>query len=109
MIMTTTAKQTGIPSHLWQDRYWRGTLHLFVEQPKLRTLFNSRYFDLENGDIQTEAMKRATRPWSPSERFLLNLALHLFNERHKLNLSDIDLLDHNNKQLALKAIQLRFS
>jgi len=105
----TTAQKTGIPNHLWQDRYWRGTLHLFVEQPALRRLFTSRYFDFESGIVEIDAMKRAARNWSPSEKFMLNLALHLFNERNKVNLSDMDYLDPNNKQLAFKAIQLRFS
>lgn len=107
MLMTTT--KTGIPQHLWQDRYWRGALYLFVEQPALNRLFNSRYFDFESGIVEIEAMKRAARSWSPSEKFMLNLAIHLFNERNKVNLSDMDYLDPTNKQLAFKAMQLRFS
>lgn len=107
--MTLTTSNTGIPVHLWQDRYWRGMLHLFVEQPRLKSLFTSRYFDFDSGIVECDAMKRAARPWSPGERFMLNLALHLFNERHKVNLSDLDYLDPNNKQIALKAIQLRFN
>jgi len=107
--MTTTAQKTGIPTHLWQDRYWRGMLHLFVEQPALNRLFNSRYFDFESGIVEVDAMKRAARPWSPAEKFMLSLALHLFNERYKVNLSDMDSLDPNNKKLAFKAILLRFS
>ena len=51
-----------------------------------------------------------TKPWSSEEKFMLALALHLFNENNKLpNLSDMDLLDSVNKEIALKAIIYRYT
>lgn len=99
-----------IPDHLVvADRYWRGTLHLFSKHDRLNGCLNSKYFDFEEGTIDFAALKRAARPWSESEKFMLNLALHLFNQRNKVNLSDMDYLDSTNKQLALEAISLRFN
>ncbi|WP_268874254.1 hypothetical protein [Sutcliffiella cohnii] len=39
---------------------------------------------------------------------MLKLALHLFNERNKVNLGDMDYLDDSNKKLAIEAIKLRY-
>jgi hypothetical protein len=97
-----------IPSYMLTDRYWKGVLHLFQNQWKLKSVFTTKYFDLESGIIHTTAIKRATAGWSQSEKFMLNLALHLFNERNKVNLSDMDFLDDNNKKLAMEAITMRF-
>ncbi len=97
-----------IPGHLLKDRYWRATLHLFINHPKLQRYLTSQFFDLEKGTIRAAALKKAAAPWSESEKFALNLALHCFNESHKVNLSDMDYLDLQNKQLALDAIKLRF-
>jgi hypothetical protein len=97
-----------IPRELQQDRYWRGTLHIFMNNPKLQHYVAS-YIDFEDCTINADGLKRLARPWSDSEKFMLNLALHLFNERNKVNLSDMDYLDTNNRQIALKAIQMRFA
>lgn len=100
-----------IPAHLvLQDRYWRGTLHLFSKHDRLNGYLNSKFFDFEEETIDFAALKRAARPWSESEKFMLNLALHLFNQQTKqVNLSDMDYLDSMNKRLALEAISLRFN
>lgn len=98
-----------IPDHLLRDRYWKGTLHLFSNHPKLQLFFNTTYFNLGTGTIRALALKKLSGPWSQSEKFALNLALHLFNESHKVNLSDMDYLDPYNKQIALEAIRLRFA
>jgi len=98
-----------VPEHLMRDRYWRGTLHLFVNHPKLQSCFNTKYFDLQSGTIKGPVLKKLSGPWSESEKFALNLALHLFNERYKVNLSDMDYLDPYNKQLAFEALRLRFA
>ncbi|MBU5670276.1 hypothetical protein KQJ23_00390 [Paenibacillus sp. MSJ-6] len=98
----------SIPRELQQDRYWKGTLHIFTNNPKLQR-YAASYIDFEECTINAEGLKRIARPWSDSERFMLNLALHLFNERYKVNLSDMDYLDTNNRQIALKAIQMRFA
>lgn len=98
----------SIPSYLVKDRYWKGVLHLFKNHSKLQSYFTTKYFDLENGSIKVAALKKVAAPWSQSEKFMLNLALHLYNERNKVNLSDMDYLDDYNRKLAMEAITLRF-
>ncbi|KAB2335898.1 hypothetical protein F7732_00295 [Bacillus mesophilum] len=97
-----------IPSYMSNDRYWRAVIYLFKNNAKLQSVFTTKYFDLEAGTIKITALKRNAAPWSSSEKFMLNLALHLFNQNNKLNLSDMDLLDDHNKKLAMEAIKLRF-
>lgn len=97
-----------IPSGIASDRYWKGVIHLFQNHYKLQNLFTTKYFDLEIGTIKITALKRAASKWSESEKFMLNLALHLYNESNKINLSDMDYLDDYNKRLAIEAITLRF-
>ncbi|MNW54439.1 hypothetical protein D3C74_320400 [compost metagenome] len=92
-----------------KDRHWCGMLHLFRNQDTLKRFLTEQYFDLEEGSIRVVALKRLARPWSQSEKFMLNLALHLFNEQlAKVSLSDMDYLDTRNKQLAFEAMKLRF-
>ncbi|SMQ75786.1 hypothetical protein SAMN05444673_2544 [Bacillus sp. OV166] len=98
----------AIPNYLATDRYWKGVIHLFQNSSKLKSLFTTKYFDLENGSIKITALKRAAAPWSQSEKFMLNLALHLYNDSNKVNLSEMDYLDDYNKKLAMEAITLRF-
>lgn len=97
-----------IPEHLLKDRYWRGLFYLFVNHPKLQQYFTTQYIDLEEGIIKAAALKKIAAPWSQSERFMLSLALHLYNEDHKVNLHDMDYLDVKNKGLVMEAIRLRF-
>jgi hypothetical protein len=97
-----------IPAHLLRDRYWAALIHLFQNHRKLRGVFTTKYFDLQAGTVKIDSLKRIARPWSTSEKFMLNLALHLFNERNKVNLSDIDYLDDYNKKIAFEAMQIRF-
>jgi hypothetical protein len=105
---------TTIPSYIATDRYWKGVLHLFSKHYKLQRCLNTKYFDLETGTIEIAALKRLARgtktsaSWSTSEKFMLNLALHLYNDNNKVNLSDMDFLDDYNKKLAMEAIKLRF-
>lgn len=96
-----------VPNELLKDRYWKGTLHIFAQSPKLQGYIRT-HIDFIDQTINISGLKYISRPWSPSEKFMLNLALHLYNERNKVNLSDIDYLDSNNKQIALHAIKLRF-
>lgn len=98
----------GIPVEMRKDRYWSGLLHLFINHPKLKMYMHSQWIDLANFSVHAESLLIVSRPWSPSERFMLRLALHLFNERYEINLSDMDRLDHANKKLAIQAIQRRF-
>lgn len=97
-----------ITAHLMQDRYWASMLFLFNNRSKLKNVFTTKYFNMDDETVSFQALKRQAAPWSSSEKVMLNLALHLFNERNKFNLSDLDVLDANNKQLALKAIKIRF-
>jgi hypothetical protein len=98
----------GIPVELQQDRYWGSFLHLFVNCSKLKMYFRPEFVDIENCDVHGDALLKIAGPWSPSEKFMLNLALHLFNERYVVNLSDMDGLDPSNKRIALDAIKRRF-
>lgn len=97
-----------IHASLLKDRYWAGLIHLFQNHPKLNGVFTTKYFDLQLRTVKCQALKNHAAPWSSSEKVMLNLALHLFNERNKFNLSDLDCLDHNNKKLAFEAINIRF-
>ncbi|WP_181444559.1 hypothetical protein [Bacillus sp. 03113] len=97
-----------IPAHLLKDRYWGSLIYLFQNNWKLKSVFTTKYFEIESGIVKIQALKRNASPWSQSEKFMLNLALHLFNENNKVNLSDMDYLDDNNKKLAFEAIAIRF-
>lgn len=98
----------AIPQHLKQNRHWRGVIYLFQNHPKLQQYFNTKYFDLDSERVKVQALKREAKPWSDSEKFMLNLALHLFNDANKVDLGQMDYLDQNNTRLALKAIELRY-
>lgn len=104
----TNKTNSVIPGHLMQDRRWRGTLHLFLNHPKLQMVFTTRYFNLDAGLIKITALKKVAAPWSESEKFALKLALHLYDESNKFNLSDMDYLDDNNRRIAMEAIRMRF-
>lgn len=97
-----------IPSYVLTDRYWKPVIHLFQNNRKLNSVFTTKYFDFEAGTINITGLKRSAVPWSQSEKFMLNLALHLYNGRNKVDLSVMDYLDDYNKKLALEAIKLRF-
>lgn len=97
-----------IPRHLINDRYWKPVLYLFIEHDKLNLYFTDEYFDFEECTIKIQKLKNKSKVWSKSERFMLNLALHLYNESNKVNLSDMDYLDENNLELAMAAIRMRF-
>lgn len=75
-------------------------MFLFQNHSKLKRFFTTKYFDFQEERIA---------PFSTSEKIMLNLALHLFNERNKFNLTDIDYLDSHNKDLAFKAMRMRFN
>lgn len=97
-----------IPASLLQDRYWASLIHLFKNHYKLKGAFTTKYFDMESEIIKISSLKKHAAPWSSSEKVMLNLALHLFNERNKFNLSDLDCLDPANKKLAFEAMAIRF-
>ncbi|MGG3884302.1 hypothetical protein [Brevibacillus panacihumi] len=97
-----------IPQELLRSRHWRGMIFLFQNHSKLQRYFNTKYFDLNAERVKIQALKKESKPWSDSERFMLNLALHLFNDSNKVDLGQMDYLDQNNTRLALKAIELRY-
>ncbi|MCL6571729.1 MAG: hypothetical protein K6T88_08580 [Bacillus sp. (in: Bacteria)] len=98
----------ALPVHLLKDRYWASLIHLFRNNSKLKGVFTSKYFNLEGEKIKIHALKKLAGPWSHSEKIMLNLALHLFNERNKFTLSDFDSLDEHNSKIAYEAIRIRF-
>jgi hypothetical protein len=98
-----------IPEHLLKDRYWRGMLYLFSEHHKLNRYFTTEYFDFDSGIVKVKLLKEKSKPWSDSEKFMLDLALHLFNPTNKVDLSGMDFLDEQNVQLAIEAIQMRYA
>lgn len=97
-----------IPQEMLQDRYWKGALHIFMNCPKLQR-YVVTHIDFDVRTINAAELLNISKPWSRSEKCMLRLALHLFNEQYAINLSDIDYLDQNNKEIALKAIRLRFA
>nr|WP_221452353.1 hypothetical protein [Bacillus benzoevorans] len=81
---------------------------MFSNNWKLKTLFTTKYFDLENGIIETAALKRAASKWSQSEKFMLYLAIHLYTNDEKIDLSNMDYLDDQNRKLVMEAITYRY-
>lgn len=90
------------------DRHWISLLFLFKENAKLNGYLTTKYFDLENRVIHISKLREVSKPWSNSEKFMLDLALHLFNQRNKINLASMDSLDPYNLNLAIEAIRIRF-
>lgn len=91
------------------DRRWIALLHIFKNNGRLSPLLTTRYVDIDKRIVHIRKLREVSKPWSQSEKFMLNLALHLFNESNKLvNLSDMDYLDSHNLNLAIEAIRFRF-
>lgn len=90
------------------DRYWRSFLHIFQNTPRLQPLLTTRYMDPKQGVVHVAKLRAASKGWSQSEKFMLALALHLYNESNKMNLSDMDYLDHHHKQVAFEALHIRY-
>ncbi|CAH1190366.1 hypothetical protein PAECIP111893_00296 [Paenibacillus plantiphilus] len=97
-----------IPAHLQRDRYWGALLYLFINTPKLQLYFTPGYVCLKSERVFGTKLKKVSAPWSQSEKFMLKLALHCFNERNKVDLSDMDYLDSNHRQIAFTALKLRY-
>ena len=90
------------------DRNWIALLHIFKNHGKLLPLLTTKYFDVDNQIVHIRKLRELSKPWSESEKFMLDLALHLFNQRNKVNLSGMDHLDFYNMNLAIEAIRIRF-
>lgn len=98
----------AIPVHLMSNREWGSMLYLFLEHDKLSLCLNSMYFDLQSETVNVAALKKVSVPWSRSEKFILKLALHCFNNLYEVDLGDMDHLDDNNKRLAFEALRKRY-
>ncbi|ASA25397.1 hypothetical protein [Paenibacillus donghaensis] len=98
-----------IPAELKKDRYWRGLIYIFQNHAKLQRYLTPDYVDFEEMTVHTAKLKKAAAGWSTSEKFMLALALHLFNGRNKVDMSEADRLDDNNTEIALKALRLRYA
>lgn len=91
------------------DKYWRSLLFIFQNSPRLQPLLTTQYMDPKCGVVHTTKLRAASKGWSQSEKFMLNLALHLYNESNKVNLSDMDYLDYEHKKVAFEALHFRFA
>lgn len=98
-----------IPKQLFQDRYWRGLLYIFMNHNKLKQYLNPEFVDFEELTVKVDKLKKVSKPWSTSEKFMLALALHLYNGRNKVDMSEADRLDDKNTEIALKALRLRYA
>lgn len=99
----------AVPTHLYHSREWRALIHCFTECWKLQRYFTTEYFDLDNATVRVQALKRVSAPWSQSEKFMLKLALHLFNGTNKApDLYGMDYLDENNTRIAFEALAIRY-
>lgn len=104
----TNTPSTTIPDHLLKDRYWAPLIYIFSTCDKLNRYFNPQYINFKTGNVRAAALKKIAAPWSESERFMLQLALHCFSESNKVNLGDMDYLDSRNLQIAFQALKLRY-
>lgn len=91
------------------DKYWSSMLHIFREHGKLRRYMTTAYMDPTAGTVRIKKLKEESKSWSPSEKFMLALALHLYNPSNKVDLAGMDGLDSNNTRIALEAIRMRYS
>ncbi|MEK3987433.1 hypothetical protein MHB77_29310 [Paenibacillus sp. FSL K6-3166] len=99
-----------IPDHLLQDRYWRGLLHIFMNHNKLKQLLSKPEFvDFEELTVHVDELIKASKSWSPSERFMLTCALHLFNGINTIDIPQADRLDDKNTEILREALLLRLA
>lgn len=91
------------------DKYWRSLLFIFQNTPRLHPLLTTQYMNPKQGVVHTTKLRAASKCWSQSEKFMLQLALHLFNESNRVNISDMDYLDSRQKEIAFEALRIRFS
>lgn len=95
-----------IPDHLYRSQYWRPIIYLFTQHELLSQYIH--LVDFKGEQIEIAKLKRAARAWSPSEKFMLSLALNCFNDHNKVNLGDMDYLDSDNKEMVFEALHLRY-
>lgn len=90
------------------DPEWASIMYLFKNHSKLQNYLVNDYFNRENGFVDVKRLLKISKKWSRSERFMLRLAIHLFNCSVKVDLNDIDYPDANNKRLVSEVLKIRF-
>ena len=84
--------------------------YIFLNHPKLKEQVNGPYvINFEGQILDVKSLKSLARKWTFNERFLLHLALNLFDlEDVKVDLSRINRLNEKERDIALTAIRIRF-
>lgn len=90
------------------DPYLDSFLYIFTNHSKLQNYLTAEYFSFESLILDIKKIKKVSKSWSLSEKFMLDLALHLYGIQGKVDLNTIDYLDQNNKRLAMAALKIRF-
>lgn len=90
------------------DKYWRALLYILQNTPRMQHLLTTAYIDPKQQIIHVRKLQAATKGWSQSEKFMMALALHLFDESNKVHLADMDYLDFHHKGVAFEALRIRF-
>ncbi|SER92935.1 hypothetical protein SAMN04487944_11313 [Gracilibacillus ureilyticus] len=90
------------------DKYMKAFLHIFTNHSKLKNYLTEEYVDLHDSFIDVERLQRDSKTWSRSEKFLLELALHVYTNNKNIDINEIDILDHKNKMIVRKAFEIRF-
>lgn len=111
MAVLAPSKTLSLPQWVKDDVFWHGSLFILgsmVErEPKFRPLLH-KFVNLDESTIDFFGMKKAVSSWSHSEKIMIKLAAHLFNQIHKFNLSDLNYLGSKNMKIALKAMEIRY-
>lgn len=106
--MDKQAAKNVIPMEMYRDVYWKSLIYLFTNHPKLKACFNKKYIDLDERSVHIDKLKRDSRAWSASEKLVLHIALTLYNDSGKPDLSNMSLLGPENVQLVLDAMAMRY-
>ncbi|AZS15324.1 hypothetical protein [Paenibacillus lutimineralis] len=91
------------------DRRWIALLHIFKNTPRLEPFLTTHYMNPKRGVLHIQRLRAASKGWSRSEKFMLVLAFHFYNESNKVNISDMDYLDFHHKEVAFEALRIRFN
>lgn len=94
---------------MFYNSQYHALRYIFVNHPKLKKLIGGPYINLEGQLIDVNSLKALARKWTFNERFLLDLALNLFEvDGTKVDLSRINRLNEKQREIALTAIRIRF-
>lgn len=103
----TTREDNLMTINTSHDPYWDAVVYLFSRHSKLKNYI--KYIDQNTHTIKVAEIKKLSNQWSTSEKFFLDLALHLYNSDHHVDLNVVDRLDANNRKLFFNALDRRFS